>query len=99
MRSLTHGRMDLNGRGMLGVLGRRLLVTIMTAGPIVVVGGACSSDPVAVPVATGGGGSVIPPDDRENIERCGTDGVLCGDGCCTEGNLCSDFGKCIPDAQ
>lgn len=98
MRRLTHGRMDRTRRGALGAVGRRALLTLAVAAPGLWLGVACTSDPVELEIPKGDAetGTPIPGTERELIEQCGADGVLCAEGCCTAGNTCSDFGRCIP---
>ena len=104
MRSLTRSRMDRSGRSELGAVGQRLLMLLMISAPIGLMSGGCSPDVAGVQVAPGdgsgeNGGTPIPEDDGENIFRCGSDGIICGEGCCPAGNLCSPFGRCIPDTE
>ncbi|HTV24447.1 MAG TPA: FG-GAP-like repeat-containing protein, partial [Polyangiaceae bacterium] len=60
----------------------------------------CGQDPVGVDVVRNeNGDEQIPEGDTELIERCGSTGIKCGDGCCAPGNICSDYDRCIPDTS
>jgi hypothetical protein len=111
MRRLTHGRMDRNGllrttsrsstllsSGVLPSLrARRVLALLFSPIPLGVVAAACGTDPVGIPIEpTMPGDVAIDPGDTDLIERCGEDGIKCGEGCCSRGNTCSDFDRCIP---
>jgi VCBS repeat protein len=98
MRPLTRGRMNRNGRGWLGSAGQRGLAVLVASAPVLMVAGACSSEPTKVKIGPAGaaGTEAIGSDDIGRIERCGEDGVVCGEGCCTAGNTCSSDERCIP---
>jgi len=103
MRSLTHGRMD-RVEGSRALRARAAVVCVLASVPALMVGTACSSEPKGIEVAPGGsggsGGDVSVGEDPALVDRCGTDGIKCGnDGCCTAGNTCSEFGRCIQDAE
>ena len=100
MRSLTHGRMD-RVEGARGFRARASVVCVLASVPALMLGISCSSETPGIKVAPGGGaGGSVTVEDPELVDRCGADGIQCGDvGCCTQGNTCSDFGRCIPDAE
>src|SRR5262245_35874431 len=104
MKPLKRSRMGRYERGELGAVGHRLLALSLAVSPaVLVLMGACSSEPQGINVARGGdggGGTDVPiPEDDPRFEQCGSDGILCGEGCCPAGNTCSRFGRCIPDAE
>ena len=71
---------------------------LVLSSPVVFASGACAEKQkidVSSDEPTGMG---IPPGEQEKIERCGEDGILCGDGCCPAGNTCSPTARCIPAA-
>jgi VCBS repeat protein len=101
MRPLTRGRMNQNGRGWLGSAGQRCLALLVASAPAALMAGACTSEPTPVKIGDGGaaGSVAIDPSDGDRIARCGDDGVVCGEGCCTAGNACSADERCIPSTD
>jgi hypothetical protein len=100
MRPLTHGMMVRIGCEVSGT--SRWVLTALAAVAAVLSGAGCSSEPVGVAISNGGsgGGAGTPiPVDDPLAQQCGQDGILCGEGCCTAGNLCSRFGRCIPQTS
>lgn len=109
MRRLTHGRMNRNGlsrptslsntplsrRVLPDTTAWRVLALLFAPIPLGVLGAACGTDPVGIPIPPGPTGDVIPPENQGLIDRCGEDGITCGEGCCAAGNTCS-FERCIP---
>jgi len=91
--------MDLNGRGWLGSAGRGSLAVLLATLPVLLMAGACSETPPGIDVKPSEpGGTPIPSEDGKNRERCGDDGSICGEGCCTAGNTCSADERCIPSS-
>jgi VCBS repeat protein len=103
MKPLTRSKMGRYGQSELGRVGQRLLALSLLSLPAALGMGACSPEVKKVPFGDGGsggsGGTPIPAGNEVLIEQCGADGSLCGEGCCPAGNVCSDFGRCIPDTE
>jgi hypothetical protein len=111
MRRLTHGRMNRNGLSettshsntllsssvLPSAWARGALVLLFGPIPLALLSAGCGSDPVGVKIAPPiPGTTTIDPDDTDRIARCGEDGIICGEGCCSRGNTCSEFDRCIP---
>lgn len=95
MRTLTRGR--INARPPRSGVGRRLLGALVASSPVAAGIGACADAPgIEVLDGVGGGGTTLDRDDPR-VARCGESGVPCGEeGCCPNGNACSDFDQCVP---
>ena len=94
--------MDRHERRGLTVVRKRLLGISLVSLPALLGVAACSPEPAGIAIAPGGdggdgGGTPIPGDQDVLIAQCGSDGIICGEGCCPAGNTCSKFGRCIPD--
>jgi hypothetical protein len=78
-----------------------LLALSLTSLPVAFGMGACSPEapPLVIPDGVGGSGGTPIPEGSPLADQCGSDGTLCGDGCCVAGNVCSEFGRCIPDTE
>lgn len=101
MRRLTRSRIDRNGRSAGGIalshLGRGVLVALGAAVPAALLGSvSCAPEAPPLEIPPGSGDDVGVAPGSAEAQRCGEDGIQCGNsGCCLAGNTCQE-NRCIP---